>query len=195
MGTSALRLKVRCSHIYCVFYYTASIKSIKMADADAIKKICDIYDWHGKGQLDLFYLGDVIYALGFNITKKICMANGQQEEEAKKFASFDEVVTMVNAALKTPENHGNYHDYIELCKLYDKNENGTMMLADEIPKEDTLALLAELADPEDEDVFFPYTPFLDRLCGKANLVENQNNLITKKENQKIKTNQNYQISK
>jgi len=84
---------------------------------------------------------------------------------------------MVNAALKTPENHGNYHDYVELCKLYDKNENGTMMLAelenilsnlaDEIPKEDTLALLAELADPEDEDGFFPYTPFLDRLCGKA----------------------------
>jgi len=148
-----------------------------MADADAIKKICEVYDWHGKGQLDLFYLGDIMYALGFNITKKICMANGQQEEEGKKMASFDEVVTMVNAALKTPENHGNYHDYIELCKLYDKNENGTMMLAelenilsnlaDEIPKEDTLALLAELADPEDEDGFFPYTPFVDRLCGKA----------------------------
>ena len=30
---------------------------------------------------------------------------------------------------------------------------------------------------------------------RLNLVENQNNLITKKENQKIKTNQNYQISK
>ena len=42
-----------------------------------------------------------------------------------------------------------------------------ILLADEIPKEDTLALLAELADPEDEDGFFPYTPFLDRLCGKA----------------------------
>ena len=25
----------------------------------------------------------------------------------------------------------------------------------------------QLADPEDEDGFFPYTPFLDRLCGKA----------------------------
>merc|ERR1712018_367948 len=130
MGTSALRLKVRCSHISCVFYQTASIKSIKMADADAIKKICDIYDWHGKGQLDLFYLGDIMYALGFNITKKICMANGQQEEEGKKFASFDEVVTMVNAALKEPENTGNYHDFVELCELYDKNENGTMMLAE-----------------------------------------------------------------
>jgi len=147
-----------------------------MADADAIKKICDIYDWHGKGQLDLFYLGDIMYALGFNITKKICMQNGQQEEEGKKFASFDEVVTMVNAALKTPENHGNYHDYVELCKLYDKNENGTMMLAeletfltlmgDEIPKEDCTKLLEALAGAEDEDGFFPYTPFLDKLCGK-----------------------------
>ena len=45
--------------------------------------------------------------------------------------------------------------------------NHFYILADEIPKEDTLALLAELADPEDEDGFFPYTPFLDRLCGKA----------------------------
>merc|ERR1712050_775973 len=100
---------------------------------------------------------------------------GQQEEEKKKFCSFDEVVALVNKAIATPECSGTYHDYVELCKLYDKNE--TMMLAelenilsnlaDEIPKEDTAALLAELADPEDEDGFFPYTPFVDRLCGKA----------------------------
>merc|ERR1711862_820260 len=90
----------------------------------------------------------------------------------KKYAKFDEVVSLVQQAVKEPENSGNYHDYIELCKLYGKNENGTMMLAelenilsnlaDEIPKEDTMALLAELADPEDEDGMFPYKPFLDR---------------------------------
>jgi len=145
--------------------------------ADDIKKICDIYDWHGKGQLDLFYLGDIVYALGFNITKKICMANGQQEEEGKKNASFDEVVNLVTAIIKTPEGSGNYHDYTELCKLYDKNENGTMMLAeletflslmgDEIPKDDCTKLLDELAGAEDEDGFFAYGPFLDKLCGKA----------------------------
>jgi len=139
-----------------------------MADADAIKKICDIYDWDGKGQLDMFYLMDVVYAAGYNVTKKICMGLGQQEEEGKKFASYDDVVGLVNTAIKTPECSGTYHDYVELCKLYDKNENGTMMLAelenilsnlaDEIPKEDTMALLAELADPEDEDGMFPYKP-------------------------------------
>merc|ERR1712024_276031 len=45
----------------------------------------------------------------------------------KKYAKFDEVVSLVQQAVKEPENSGNYHDYIELCKLYDKNENGTMM--------------------------------------------------------------------
>jgi len=148
-----------------------------MADADAIKKVCEIYDWDGKGQLDMIYLMDVVYALGYNVTKKVCVGLGQQEEEKKKYASFDDVVKLVNEAIKAPESSGTYHDYVELCKLYDKNENGTMMLAelenvlsnlaDEIPKEDTMDLLKELADPEDDEGFFPYTPFLDRLTGKA----------------------------
>ena len=100
------------------------------ADADKIKKICDIYDWDGKGELDLFFLGDVMYALGYNITKKICVGLGQTDERDKKFAKFDDVVKLVNEALNTKDHSGTYHDYIELCKLYDKNENGTMMLAE-----------------------------------------------------------------
>merc|ERR1712029_435600 len=112
-----------------------------------------------------------------NVTKKICMGLGQQEEEKKKFCSFDEVVTLVNQAIKTPECSGTYHDYFELCKLYDKNENGTMMLAelenilcnlaDEIPKEDCQKMFEELAPKEDEHGMIPYTAFIDKLCGKA----------------------------
>merc|ERR1712115_343302 len=137
--------------------------SLIMVDAEACKKICDIYDWGGKGELDLFFLGDIMYALGMNTTKKV--------------AKFDDVVEKVNAAKTTPDSSGTYHDYVELLKLYDKNSNGTMMLAelenilanlgDEIPKEDVQKLFAELCDPEDEDGFFPYMPFVDRLCGKA----------------------------
>ena len=37
---------------------------------------------------------------------------------------------------------------------------------DEIPKDDVLKLFAEIADPEDEDGFFPYVPFMDKLTGK-----------------------------
>merc|ERR1711963_463956 len=112
-----------------------------------------------------------------NLTKKTTVKYGQTDDVEKKFCKFDEVVSLVQQAVKEPEHSSNYHDYVELCKLYDKNENGTMMLAelenfltnlgDEIPKEDTAKLLEELADKEDEDGFIPYVPFIDRLVGKA----------------------------
>merc|ERR1711884_823022 len=111
-----------------------------------------------------------MYALGLNITKKACVAQGQTDEEGKKFAKYE-------AAVATPDSQGGYADYLELLKLYDKNSNGTMMLAeldnilcnlgDEVPKEDVQKLFAELCDPEDEDGLFPYMSFLDRLTGKA----------------------------
>merc|ERR1719317_525428 len=105
-----------------------------MVDAEAVKKICDIYDWDGKGELDLFFLGDVMYALGMNTTKKVCVGLGQTDEEGMMLAELENI--LVN-------------------------------LGDEIPKEDVQKLFAELCDPEDEDGFFPYMPFVDRLCGKA----------------------------
>merc|ERR1712079_301422 len=145
-------------------------------DADEVKRICDIYDWHGKGVLDMYYFMDIFYAMGMNLTKKVCVKYGQTDDVEKKFCKFDEVVELAKKVVAEPEHTGNHHDFVELCKLYDKNENGTMMLAeletflslmgDEIPKEDCAKLLESLADPEDEDGFFPYTPFLDQLCGK-----------------------------
>merc|ERR1712002_191898 len=74
----------------------------KMVDAEAVKKICDIYDWDGKGELDLYFLGDVMYALGMNTTKKVCVGLGQVDEEGKKFAKFDDIVSKVNEAKNAP---------------------------------------------------------------------------------------------
>lgn len=165
------------SHSGSVVRRRGTSTTIKMVDADTVKKICDIYDWDGKGELDLFYLGDIMYAMGYNTTKKVCVGLGQTDEEGKKFAKFDDVVSKVEEALKTPDSQGTYADYVELLKLYDKNQNGTMMLAeldnilcnlgDEIPKEDVQKMFAEICDPEDEDGLFPYMSFLDRLTGKA----------------------------
>ena len=71
-----------------------------------VKRICDLYDWDGKGELDLFYLGDIFYAMGHNITKKICVGLGQTDEENKKFAKFDDVVKMVSEGLATKVSGG-----------------------------------------------------------------------------------------
>merc|ERR1712227_28622 len=169
MGTSAP------SFICCVSREAWLI--FKMVDEAKVKYVCDIYDWDGKGEIDLFFLGDICYALGLNITKKACVGQGQTDEEGKKFAKYDDVVEKVKAAVATPDSQGSYADYVELLKLYDKNSNGTMMLAeldnilcnlgDEVPKEGVQKLFAELCDPEDEDGMFPYMSFLDRLTGKA----------------------------
>ena len=99
-------------------------------NADEIKRICEIYDWDGKGVLDMYYFMDVFYAMGMNIIKKVCVKYGQTDDTGKKFCTYDEVVSLMQQAVKEPDNTGNYHDYVELCKLYDKNENGTMMLAE-----------------------------------------------------------------
>merc|ERR1712113_590351 len=77
--------------------------SSKMVDEAKVKYICDIYDWDGKGEIDLFFLGDVCYALGLNVTKKVCVAQGQTDEEGKKFAKYDDVVEKVKAAVATPD--------------------------------------------------------------------------------------------
>merc|ERR1712227_839790 len=129
---------------------------VKMVDEAKVKYVCDIYDWDGKGEIDLFFLGDICYALGLNITKKACGGQGQTDEEGKKFAKYDDVVENVKAAVATPDSQGSYNDYVELCNL-----------GDEVPKEDVQKLFAELCDPEDEDGMFPYMSFIDRLTGKA----------------------------
>ena len=78
----------------------------------------------------MFYFMDIFYALGMNLTKKTTVKYGQTDDVEKKFMKFDDVIALMQQAVKEPEHTGNYHDYVELCRLYDKNENGTMMLAE-----------------------------------------------------------------
>merc|ERR1712110_1250899 len=76
----------------CLFHLLGEYhtKFCKMAcDADSIIKICDIYDWDGKGQLDMYYFMDVFYALGFNITKKICDKYGQNDNGTIMWAELE----------------------------------------------------------------------------------------------------------
>ena len=89
----------------------------------------------------MYYFMDMFYALGMNITKKVCVKYGQMDDVEKKYCKFDEVIALMEKAVKEPEGSGNYHDYIELCRLYDKNENGTIMLAE---LETFLSLLGEM---------------------------------------------------
>ena len=106
---------------------------------------------------------DMFYALGMNITKKVCVKYGQTDDVEKKYCKFDEVIALMEQAVKEPENQGNYPDFVELCLLYDKNENGTMMLAE---LETFLSLMGKFFSPLsltqnfNHQIFIKMTPAL-----------------------------------
>merc|ERR1711890_180206 len=63
---------------------------------------------------------------------------------------------------------------LEILKLYDKNNDDTMMghelfrlltnLGEKLNKEEAKNLMKELCEPEDDDGFMPFKPFLERMC-------------------------------
>merc|ERR1711971_823888 len=67
---------------------TRKLTTVKMVDEAKVKYICDIYDWDGKGEIDLFFLGDVMYALGLNITEKACVARDRLTRRARSSPSM-----------------------------------------------------------------------------------------------------------
>ena len=105
----------------------------------------------------MYYFMDIFYALGMNLTKKTTVKFGQTDDVEKAYKKFDEVVALVQAAVKEPEHTGNYFDYVELCKLYDKNENGTMMLAE---LETFLSLMGKFFGPTNLTQKFNYQIFI-----------------------------------
>ena len=92
-----------------------------------------------------------------NLTKKTTVKFGQTDDVEKAYKKFDEVVALVQQAVKEPEHTGNYFDYVELCKLYDKNENGTMMLAE---LETFLSLMGKCFGPTNLTQTFSYQIFI-----------------------------------
>ena len=69
-------------------------------------------------------------------------------------------------AAKESKDQGGFHDFVEILKLYDKNEDNTMLenelfrlltnLGEKLTKEEAKGLMKELLDPADDDGFVPF---------------------------------------
>ena len=61
---------------------------------------------------------------------------------------------------------GGFHDFVEILKLYDKNEDNTMLahelfrlltnLGEKLTKEEAKSLMKELCEPADDEGFMPF---------------------------------------
>merc|ERR1712071_739799 len=125
MGTSVLSL--------CLSGVNSSNPTIIMAELglkkkeiDAIEFAFDVYDFKGDGTVDAFYAGDLIRACNLNPTLKTIEEVGGQAEKGKKMISKAEVYPMYKAC-KDSKEQGGFHDFVEILKLYDKNDDNTMI--------------------------------------------------------------------
>merc|ERR1711893_179560 len=102
----------------------------------------DIYDFEGKARMDLFYLGDVLR--GLNLIEKL----GGTKKKGEKFLKLEEFYPIYRD-VKNSKDTGSFEDFIECLKLYDKLENGTMMLGE---LEHILLSLGEKLEREEVDI-------------------------------------------
>ena len=115
--------------------------------------------------MDLFYLGDCLRGLNLNPTLKMIEKLGGTKKKGEKFVSLEEFYP-IYAEIKKSKDMGSFEDFLECLKLYDKHENGTMMLGElehilmslgeKLERDEVDQLVKECCDPEDDDGFIPY---------------------------------------
>merc|ERR1712134_11911 len=120
-----------------------------------------------------FDVYDLKRACNLNPTLKTIEAIGGTAEKGKKQLVKDEVFPMYKAA-KESKDQGGFHDFVEILKLYDKNNDDTMLghelfkmltnLGEKLTKEEAKSLMKELCEPEDDDGYMAFKPFLERMC-------------------------------
>ncbi|XP_061391318.1 myosin light chain alkali isoform X1 [Musca vetustissima] len=122
--------------------------------------------------IDAYDLGDALRALNLNPTLALIEKMGGTKQRKLKMIKFDEFLPIYSQVKKEKE-QGCYEDFIECLKLYDKQENGTMLLAElqhallslgeNLEDEQVETLFADCLDPEDDDGMIPYSQFVQRL--------------------------------
>jgi len=150
-----------------------SISLVLTSCLSAIDFAFDVYDFKGDGNVDAFYAGDLLRACNLNPTLKTIGEIGGESEKGKKQLKKADAYPLYKAA-KDSKDQGGFHDFVEILKLYDKNNDDTMMghqlfllltnLGEKLNKEEAKNLMKELCEPEDDDGFMPFKPFLERMC-------------------------------
>lgn len=97
---------------------------------------------------------------------------GGTKKRGEKKVKLDEFLP-IYAQVKKEKDMGCYEDFLECLKLYDKEENGTMLLAElqhsltalgeKLDQDELEDVFKDCMDPEDDDGNIPYAPFLKKM--------------------------------
>ncbi|XP_031624744.1 myosin light chain alkali isoform X2 [Contarinia nasturtii] len=143
------------------------------ADVEKAEFAFSIYDADGTKKIDAHDLGDVLRALNCNPTLAMIEKLGGTKKRGEKLLTLDEFLPIF-AQVKKDKEQGCYEDFIECLKLYDKNENGMMLLAElnhallalgePLENEQVETLFKDCMGEENDDGEIKYGPFLAAMC-------------------------------
>jgi len=123
--------------------------------------------------VDAFYLGDILRALGCNVTNAICEAKGMTAALGEARITFDAFLPVLDEIIADKSSTGLKEDYIEGLKVFDKESTGKVPLAEiqnclcslgeklEAAQADTLMKLLSMVEDDDGNV--EYMEFIDKL--------------------------------
>merc|ERR1712035_294266 len=111
MGTvENLRLESIKTLIYFA-YLLQTLSTVKMSEAqDAFIIFDEAYEGN---DVDAFYLGDILRALGCNVTNAKCLEKGMSEALGEKRIAYDAFLPLLDEILADKSSTGVKEDYIE----------------------------------------------------------------------------------
>jgi len=144
---------------------------LKPAEVEKAKLHFDIFDRSGCGKCDYVDLGSILRSLDLKITDACIEKAGGTKKRGEKQMTLEEFLPIFSQCKKDKDT-GAYEDLAEGMKVYDKNENGTMMAGElahtlqnlgERLTGDEVDEIMKLAGPEDEDGYIKYDDFIKKI--------------------------------
>jgi len=144
-----------------------------MSESDAQDAFIIFDEAYEGADVDAFYLGDILRALGCNCTNAMVLANGGADSLGVKRISFDEFLPILSLIKSDTSSTGVKEDYIEGLKVFDKEGTGKVPLAEvgnvlcslgeKIEASEAANLFKLLDIKEDEEGQIGYMDFIDKL--------------------------------
>jgi len=138
-------------------------------EVEAAKLHFGIYDFDGSGKIDCKWLGDLLRSLDCRPTNAACKKAGTTDKPGEKFMTFEEFLPIFSQ-VKKDKDKGEFEDLVEGLKVYDKLENGCMLMAElhhvllflgeKMEEAEVEDVLKACAGQEDEEGFIKYETFV-----------------------------------
>merc|ERR1712228_818406 len=177
MGVENIRPLSLFDRIFFAIFLQKIPKS-KMSEAEAQDAFIIFDEAYEGADVDAFYLGDILRALGCNVTNATVLASGGADALGVKRIAFADFLPILAAVKADTSATGVKEDYVEGLKVFDKEGTGKVplpevqnvlcSLGEKLENAEAAKLCELLGIVADEEDNIAYMDFIDKLLAAAN---------------------------